>query len=40
MEPEEAIKIEKNESIDSRMGRAANVFYDYVLNYSPEMISP
>jgi len=22
------------------MDRAANVFYDYVLNYAPEMLSP
>lgn len=40
MEPEEATRYATNESIDSRMERAANVFYDYVLNYSPEMISP
>jgi len=23
-----------------RMSRAAEVFYDYVINYAPEMISP
>lgn len=28
------------ESTDQRMERAATVFYDYVLNYQPEMLSP
>lgn len=28
------------ESTDDRMRRAANVFYDYVLNYQPELLSP
>ena len=28
------------EPFDDRMSRAADVFYDYVLNYAPELISP
>jgi hypothetical protein len=37
---EEAIKQASKENFDTRMGRAAEVFYEYVLNYSPELLSP
>lgn len=40
IEPDEATMHLADESIDSRMNRAANIFYDYVLNYSPELLSP
>jgi hypothetical protein len=29
-----------SEPFSDRMSRAANVFYDYVLNYQPELLSP
>ncbi len=29
-----------NEPFPDRMSRAASVFYDYVLNYAPELLSP
>ena len=41
MEPEEAASsILSQEPFDQRMQRAADVFYDYVVNYAPEMLSP
>ena len=40
IEPEEASAVLANEPFDARMSRAADVFYDYVLNYSPELLSP
>jgi hypothetical protein len=36
----EAIQHAEKENFDQRMGRAAEVFYEYVLNYSPELLSP
>lgn len=38
LEPDEAHLAA--ESFEQRMNRAADVFYDYVLNYAPELISP
>lgn len=29
-----------NEPFSQKMDRAAHVFYDYVLNYAPELLSP
>jgi hypothetical protein len=40
LDPEEASKQLANESFDSKMERAADVFYDYVVNFSPELLSP
>lgn len=40
VEPDEATAILSNEPFDQRMSRAADVFYDYVVNYAPELISP
>jgi hypothetical protein len=43
MNPEEKSSIDKllsQESFSNKMDRAAQVFYDYVLNYSPELLSP
>jgi hypothetical protein len=40
IEPEEAVSALANEPFDQRMQRAADVFYDYVLNYAPELLSP
>ena len=37
---EEALQHLANEPFERRMERAANVFYDYVVNYTPEVISP
>ena len=37
IEPEESLS---NEPFDQRMQRAADVFYDYVINYAPELLSP
>ena len=39
LEPEETSAI-LNEPFDQRMQRAADVFYDYVVNYAPELLSP
>lgn len=39
LEPEEA-SVLFNEPLDERMQRAADVFYDYVVNYAPELLSP
>ena len=33
VDPTEALRATGEESVESRMERAANVFYDYVLNY-------
>ena len=40
LDPEEAQKHLAQESFENKMDRAANVFYDYVQNYAPEMLSP
>lgn len=41
MEPEEAASSAlSHEPFDQRMQRAADVFYDYVVNYAPELLSP
>ncbi len=41
MEPEEAAAAAiSQEPFDQRMQRAADVFYDYVVNYAPELLSP
>ena len=41
MEPEEAASsVLSQEPFDQRMQRAADVFYDYVVNYAPELLSP
>lgn len=40
IDPEEANSFLSNESFDSRMQRASDVFYDYVQNYAPELLSP
>lgn len=41
LEPEEAsASILSQEPFDQRMQRAADVFYDYVVNYAPELLSP
>lgn len=42
MEPEEAVQWTTlvQEPFDSRMNRASDVFYDYVVNYAPELLSP
>lgn len=42
IEPEEALRNASivNEPFKDRMERAAEVFYDYVLNYAPELLSP
>ena len=42
LEPEEAFghKVMSKEPVDQRMQRAADVFYDYVVNYAPELLSP
>jgi len=41
MEPEEAASsVIANEPFDQRMQRASDVFYDYVVNYAPELLSP
>lgn len=39
IEPEETSAL-INEPFDQRMQRAADVFYDYVVNYAPELLSP
>lgn len=38
--PDEALQHLANESFESKMDRAASVFYDYVINYAPEVLSP
>lgn len=40
MEPEEASAALSSETTDQRMHRASEVFYDYVSNYAPELLSP
>ncbi|CDW84758.1 UNKNOWN [Stylonychia lemnae] len=40
LDPEEALKHFSQEPFENRMERAASVFYDYVINYAPEMLSP
>jgi len=41
LEPDEATSFSlSNEPFDQRMSRAADVFYDYVVNYAPELLSP
>ena len=40
LEPAEVNQNLAKEPFDDRMSRAADVFYDYVLNYAPELISP
>ena len=42
IQPEELEKAGSllNEQFSDRMNRAASVFYDYVVNYSPELLSP
>lgn len=40
LEPEEASQALAHEPFEQRMQRAADVFYDYVVNYAPEMLSP
>lgn len=39
LDPEETSAV-INESFDERMQRASDVFYDYVVNYAPELLSP
>ncbi len=38
MEPEEATG--REDPLDHQMDRAASVFYDYVMHYAPDLISP
>jgi len=40
VEPDEALSVMTNEPFDQRMQRASDIFYDYVVNYAPELISP
>jgi hypothetical protein len=40
LEPEEANNLLAHEPFEQRMQRAADVFYDYVVNYAPEVLSP
>lgn len=40
LEPAEASQHLAQEAFEDRMTRAADVFYDYVLNYAPELVSP
>ena len=40
VEPDEALSVLTTEPFDKRMQRASDIFYDYVLNYAPELISP
>lgn len=40
LEPEEANQTLAREPFEFKMERAAQVFYDYVLNYAPEILSP
>jgi hypothetical protein len=40
LDPEEASQVLSHEPFEQRMQRAADVFYDYVVNYAPEMLSP
>lgn len=42
IEPEEAAQWSSlvSEPFDQRMQRASDVFYDYVVNYAPELLSP
>lgn len=40
MDPAEIEENVQNEPFEQRMKRASSVFYDYVLNYSPELLSP
>jgi hypothetical protein len=41
LDPNEAAgSVLSNEAFDERMQRASDVFYDYVINYSPELLSP
>ena len=41
LEPEEAASsVLSQEPFDQRMQRASDVFYDYVVNYAPELLSP
>lgn len=37
---EEALNYLTNEPFEKRMNRAAKVFYDYVVNFAPEVLSP
>ena len=39
IDPDEALQ-GLNESMDSRMERAASVFYDYISALQPEVLSP
>ena len=38
--PEEAEKFSAAQPYDARMERASRIFYDYVQNYAPELVSP
>ena len=40
LDADEALQHLANESFDSKMQRATQVFYDYVVNYAPEVLSP
>jgi len=40
LDPEEAEKFSSEQPYEARMERAARIFYDYVQNYAPELISP
>ena len=42
IEPDEASAVTAlaSEPFDKRMQRASDIFYDYVVNYAPELISP
>jgi hypothetical protein len=40
IEPDEAVSALASEPFDQRMQRASDIFYDYVVNYAPELISP
>ena len=38
--PEEAEKFSAAQPYEARMDRASRIFYEYVQNYAPELISP
>lgn len=40
IDPEEAEKFSAEQPYEVRMDRAARIFYEYVQNYAPELISP
>lgn len=40
LEPQEADEMSSQQPHDVRMDRAAQIFYEYVQNYIPELMSP